>query len=76
MFLKIMLGNAVFAGIIWGYWAYVGGNREEFVRGAILISITFVCGVIIGAWLNRSMPRRPKLGKRNVPEMAAFDQIQ
>ena len=77
MFLRVMLGNAVFAGIIWGYWAYAGGNRAEFVRGAILISIAFVSGVVIGAWLNRSMPNRvQKSGKRIVPNVTAFDQIQ
>jgi hypothetical protein len=77
MFLRILLSNVIFAGMIWGYYVYVGGNRAEFMRGVILISIVFVCGVLIGAWLNRSMPKRvAKLAKQRLPELAAFDQIQ
>ena len=76
MILKLIIGNAIFAGIVWGYYVFLNGNRPEFLRGAVAIGIGFFCGTITGAWLNRpAVGKSIRRGSRLRTDLSAFDHI-
>jgi len=72
---KIMAGNLLFAGIMWGYYLYVGGNQRAFIDGAVLSLIAFASGTLVGASLSRARQRRYGPRATVVPADDAFDRI-
>lgn len=75
MIIKLIIGNLLFAAMIWGYYLYVDGNRDQFLHGALLIAIAFISGTLVGAWLGRASAR-PKPTKKTIVNRQAFDQIR
>ena len=71
---KIVIGNAVFAAIIWAYYLYVGGNRTRFLEGVLLAGLAFATGALVGASLRE---RRQRRSLRRGPAISdeVFDQI-
>jgi hypothetical protein len=65
--LKIIVGNILFAALMYGWWYYVHGDSGLFIAGAILGFLCMNVGVVLGHSLNTSPAIRPKPISRSKP---------
>jgi hypothetical protein len=62
--MKLIVGNIVFAAMVWGWYAYVGGAANPaFKPGLVAIFLAFLAGIGIGLWLihtpkPKALPRK------------------
>ena len=76
--LRILLANGVFAGIIWGFWIWCGGDRTVFLPALVLAGIAYCVGLTVGLMqLSGRRTSNPSRRRGNTPiDVGAFDQIQ
>jgi hypothetical protein len=77
--MAFLIGNGVFAAVVWGYYLYVGGNKARFVSGAVLAFVAFIGGIVTGYIANAPGKKKPvKRGRRSAAsgiDTSAFDDI-
>ena len=56
----IIMGNVLFAALLWGFYAYCGGDRQQVIPGIILGGACFITGMMMGV-LGCRHPRKPKV---------------
>jgi len=56
---KIIVGNTIFAALVYGWYVYVDGNRDWAIAGAVLAFVSMMIGTVVGYALNRQPPQRP-----------------
>lgn len=45
---KALLGNALFAGLIWGWYYHIHGDRDLMVSGGVLAFASLLVGIFMG----------------------------
>jgi hypothetical protein len=75
--MKILVGNAVFAALAWGWYGYVHGSRDLMISGCIFAFTAYMSGAIIGVCISQPKAKRPKyyVPKRLI-DPSVFDRIE
>jgi hypothetical protein len=72
----IAISNVFYAGIIWGYYIFVKGEREKFLPGIIMATACYLAGILLGFALTQEKKPRPRIltrpAKARLPD---FDNI-
>jgi hypothetical protein len=57
----IAISNVFYAGILWGFYVYVGGEREKLIPGVIMATACYLAGMLLGFACAQPKQSRPLL---------------
>jgi hypothetical protein len=75
----IAISNVFYAGILWGLYVYVGGEREKLIPGVIMATACYLAGIMLGFACAQPKQSRPilKVSKQSAKvSQADFDKLQ